>query len=142
MFNLEDCVCFISNKCNKEIIEAFNNSLLPYNITRPQWIAIYYIQKNDSITQKQLSNLIDSKESTIVRLIDRMEKENLVERKKDPNDRRITMLCLTSKGKSTYNEILPIAINFSKNIIKNIDENDLIIFKNVFNKILKNSKTL
>ncbi|MPN16781.1 hypothetical protein SDC9_164127 [bioreactor metagenome] len=59
MFNLNDCIGVITNKHNKEIIEAFNNRVISHGITRVQWIAIYYIGQNEGITQKQLSYILD-----------------------------------------------------------------------------------
>ena len=89
MFNLEDCIAFITNKYNKEITELFNQRLQEHNITRVQWIALFYIGNNEGITQRDLAQILDSNESSIVRLIDRMEKENIVKREKDPTDRRV-----------------------------------------------------
>lgn len=42
---------------------------------------------------------MDIKDSTVVRLIDRMEKDQFVERDKDAKDRRITYITLIEKGK-------------------------------------------
>jgi len=140
MFNLNDCVGFMTNKYNKEITEAFNERVLKHGITRVQWIALYYIGENEGITQKQLAQMVDSKESSIVRLIDRMEKEDIVKREKDCSDRRITKLYLTQKGVQKRQEILPIGKKFSDDSIKGIKEEDLEILKDVLNKIVKNLK--
>lgn len=140
MFNLNDCIGVITNKYNKEIIEAFNNRVLSHGITRVQWIAIYYIGQNEGITQKQLSYILDSNESSIVRLVDRMEKDDMVKREKDENDRRITRLYLTDYGNKKREEIIPIGEKFSNDSIKNISEKDLETFKNVLNQIVNNLK--
>lgn len=138
MFNLDDCVGFMANKYNKEITEAFSERILSHGITRVQWIALYYIGENEGITQKQLAQMLDSKESSIVRLIDRMEKEEIVKREKDTSDRRITKLYLTQKGVQKREEIIPVGKKFSDDSIKGIKEEDLKIFKDVLNKIVKN----
>ena len=137
MFNLEDCIAFITNKYNKEITELFNQRLQEHNITRVQWIALFYIGNNEGITQRDLAQILDSNESSIVRLIDRMEKENIVKREKDPTDRRVTKLFLTEEGMKKRDEILPIGEKFSKDCIKGISDEDLETFKEVLNKMVK-----
>lgn len=138
MFNLEDCIAFITNKYNKEITELFNQRLQEHNITRVQWIALFYIGNNEGITQRDLAQILDSNESSIVRLIDCMEKENIVKREKDPTDRRVTKLFLTEEGMKKRDEILPIGEKFSKDCIKGISDEDLETFKEVLNKMVKN----
>ncbi|WP_291570146.1 MarR family winged helix-turn-helix transcriptional regulator [Clostridium sp. UBA4548] len=138
MFYLDDCIGIITSRGTKHIIDAFNNRLAVYNITRVQWIALYYIGRNEGITQKELSEEMDLKESTVARLIDRLEKENTVQRIKDAKDRRISKLYLTEEGKEKREALLPIGENFSNEAIKGISENDLEIFKEVLNKIVIN----
>lgn len=138
MFNLDDCIGIITSRGTKHIVDAFNNRLAVYNITRVQWIALYYIGRNEGITQKELSEEMDLKESTVARLIDRLEKENTVQRIKDVKDRRISKLYLTEEGKEKKEALLPIGENFSNEAIKGISEGDLEIFKDVLNKIVIN----
>lgn len=138
MFNLNDCIAFITNKYNKEITELFSQRLQEHNITRVQWTALFYIGNNEGITQKCLAQMLDSNESSIVRLIDRMEKENIVRRQKQLSDRRITKLYLTKEGMKKREDILPIGEKFSKDCINGISEHDLETFKMVLNKMVKN----
>lgn len=140
MFNLDDCIGIITSRGTKHIVDAFNNRLALYGITRVQWIALYYIGRNEGITQKELSEEMDLTESTVVRLIDRLEKENTVERMKDEKDRRITKLYLTKEGKEKREALLPIGESFSNEANIGISEEHLEIFKEVLNKIVFNVK--
>ena len=108
MFDLDDCIAFITNKSAKRLADEFNRRLQEYGSTRVQWIALFYIGKALEISQKELSDYMDVKESSMVRLIDRMEKEELVVRRKDSEDRRITKIILTDKGKFLREELMPI----------------------------------
>lgn len=140
MFNLDDCIGIITSRGTKHIINAFNDRLALHGITRVQWIALYYIGRNEGITQKELAEEMDLTESTVVRLVDRLEKENTVERKKDAKDRRLTKLFLTEEGRKKREEILPIGQSFSVEANHGISEEHLEIFKDVLNKIVLNVK--
>lgn len=138
MFNLDDCIGIITSRSTKEIIKAFNDRLESENITRVQWIALYYVGINEGITQKDLADRMDLKESTVVRLLDRMEKEEIIKREKDLKDRRVTKLYLTAEGKIKREKVLPIGETFSNEAIKGISDEHLTIFIEVLAKIVQN----
>lgn len=140
MFKLDDCVGFITNKVSKKISDVFNEKLSDYEVTRVQWIALYFLGKCEYINQTELAEKMDIKKSTVVRLIDRMEKEGYVRRKKDIKDRRITYICLTALGKKLRKELLPFGEEFSNLIARDISDEDMEIFKKVLDKLVVNAQ--
>ncbi len=138
MFNLDDCIGFITNKGAKKLAEEFNRRLQEHDVTRVQWIALFYIGKGEGAFQKELSDYMNIKESSMVRLIDRMEKEDLVVRKKEASDRRITRIILTDKGKILREELMPLGQCFNEDATKDISEDELKTFKAVLARMIKN----
>ncbi|WP_346866691.1 MULTISPECIES: MarR family transcriptional regulator [unclassified Clostridium] len=138
MFDLDDCIAFITNKSAKKLADEFNRRLQENGTTRVQWIALFYIGKAGEISQKELSDYMDIKESSMVRLIDRMEKEELVERRKDLEDRRITKIILTDKGKFLKEELMPRGQAFQDDVLKGISKENLEIFKEVLQRMTDN----
>lgn len=138
MFDLDDCIAFITNKSAKKLADEFNRRLQEHGTTRVQWIALFYIGKIEEISQKELSDYMDIKESSMVRLIDRMEKEELVERRKKVEDRRITKIVLTAKGKFLREELMHIGQLFHNDVLQGISKADLNVFKNVLKKMIDN----
>jgi len=138
MVDLHDCIAFITNKSAKKLADEFNRRLQENGTTRVQWIALFYIGKAGEISQKELSDYMDIKESSMVRLIDRMEKEELVERRKDSEDRRITKIILTDKGKFLKEELMPRGQAFQDDVLKGISKENLEIFKEVLQRMIDN----
>ncbi len=138
MFDLDDCIAFITNKSAKKLADEFNRRLQENGTTRVQWIALFYIGKAGEISQKELSDYMDIKESSMVRLIDRMEKEELVERRKDSEDRRITKIILTDKGKFLKEKLMPRGQEFQDDVLKGISKENLEIFKEVLQRMTDN----
>ncbi|GAA0769413.1 MarR family transcriptional regulator [Clostridium subterminale] len=138
MFDLDDCIAFITNKSAKKLADEFNRRLQENGTTRVQWIALFYIGKAGEISQKELSDYMDIKESSMVRLIDRMEKEELVERRKDSEDRRITKIILTDRGKFLKEELMPIGQEFQNDVVKGISKENLEVFKEVLQRMTYN----
>ena len=138
MFDLDDCIAFITNKSAKKLADEFNRRLQEHGTTRVQWIALFYIGKVGEISQKELSDYMDIKESSMVRLIDRMEKEELVERRKDSEDRRITKIILTDRGKFLKEELMPIGQEFQNDVVRGISKENLEVFKEVLQRMTDN----
>ncbi len=139
MFNLDDCMAFTTSRSAKVFSEAMERRLSPYNVTRPQWIALYYIYTNDSITQRELADKMSIKEPTVVRLIQKMEGEDLLTRSGAKGDKRIKQLCLTEKGIRLCRELLPVAEKFMYDTIAGISQEDLQTLKNALDKMVSNA---
>ncbi|OAA90589.1 MarR family winged helix-turn-helix transcriptional regulator [Clostridium ljungdahlii] len=139
MFDVDTCVCFITNKVAKKMADKMNERLVLVGSTRVQWLVMYYLLRDGRMSQSDLGEKMDIKDSTVVRLIDRMEKEQFVERVKDKKDRRVTYVLLTEKGKKRIEELLPIGEEMSKVFSKNISNEEFEIFNKVLNKMAENA---
>ena len=138
MFDIDMCVGFITNRVSKKMADAFNDRLIPLGVTRVQWMALYYLGIDEGISQKELGEKMNIKDSTVARLIDRMEREDLVVRAKDPTDRRISSLNLSEKGKIMREELLIEGENMSEVFSRNITDEEMEVFKYVLNKMIDN----
>ena len=138
MFSLNDCLGFITNIASKRLSEEFNRRLESYGVTRVNWIAIYYIGENDGISQRELAKKMDVNESSIARLLDRMEKEELTVRTKDPHDRRTARVSLTEKGEKLRISLIPLAEEFQNDVTRGLSADELETFKKVLDKMVEN----
>jgi MarR family transcriptional regulator for hemolysin len=76
-----------------------------HGMTRAQWAVLARLEREPDITQSRLAALTDVEPITIGRLVDRLEANGLIERRPDPNDRRIWRLKLTSKSAAVLRQI-------------------------------------
>jgi DNA-binding MarR family transcriptional regulator len=81
--------------------------LKPLDMTFPQLGATMALSKKDNITQRELSDILDTDTTTIMVLCDSLEKKGLIKRVPDKNDRRINRIVLTKSG----NDVLSKALN-------------------------------
>jgi len=138
-FKLEKCVSYITENSIKQISDKFSKQLEEKGITRIQWIALYYLNSNEEISQKDLAKKMSIKDSSVARLLDRMKKEELIERVKSEEDRRVTYIHLTEKGKEMIERLLPEGEVFSCKMLEDVSEEELEIFENVIRKMVANS---
>ena len=138
MFNLDDCIAFVTCKGAKDLADSLEKRLNHYNITRSQWIALYYIKNNNMITQKQLADKMSLKEPSVVRLLDKMELYGWVNRISSNDDKRMKFLALTDSGKEIETAMLDVAEKFKSDVLNGISPEDLDVFKATLNKMLIN----
>jgi len=65
-----------------------------YGLTRAQWVILHWLERQPGLSQKELAEIVEVEPITIGRLIDRLEARDMVERRADPEDRRIWRLHL------------------------------------------------
>ncbi|WP_246579101.1 MarR family winged helix-turn-helix transcriptional regulator [Alkaliphilus flagellatus] len=128
----------MTDNSSKVICDAFSERVIKLGVTRVQWIALYYLGKEEFISQKELAEKMNIKESSVARLLDRMERDGLVERVKNENDKRVTNLRLTDKGKQYRIKLLPEGEEFEKLLYKNISDEEMKIFTMVLSKMVSN----
>jgi DNA-binding MarR family transcriptional regulator len=76
----------------------FDRRAASLGLTRAQWSVLAQLRRKDGIQQKVLADLLDIQPITLVRLIDRLEKAGLVERRDDPEDRRAKKIFIAKKA--------------------------------------------
>ncbi|MDY6945470.1 MAG: MarR family transcriptional regulator [Pseudomonadota bacterium] len=75
------------------------------SLTLPQCKALFYLARNEGISQKRLAEQADIEPMTLVRILDRMEADGWIERRPDPGDRRARSLCITAGAAPVLEQI-------------------------------------
>ncbi len=129
MTELNNFLCFSLRHCMKKIDRNLGESLDKFGISIPQSFILFCLLEDDGITLKEIGNrtLIDSSSMTV--LVDKLEKEELVERRLDPQDRRAIRVFITDAGKVIAQEAVNIAKEFNVNLYNLLGENNQKEFK-------------
>lgn len=98
-------VDYIIRRKGREILSDFN-------ITIPQFTALQILINKGNMTIGELSKSMALACSTITDLIDRMEKAELVVRKKDEKDKRVVRIEVLPKGYEILEKVLNKRIEF------------------------------
>jgi len=125
----------------KFVSEDFNRRLEAKGSTRIQWIALYFLnEENKPISQKELASLMNIKDSSVARLVDRMERDGLIKRVENPKDKRVKFLELTNNGRNQIEALLPEGKYFSDLLLEGITNEELLTFYKVLDKMSINIK--
>jgi MarR family transcriptional regulator, transcriptional regulator for hemolysin len=79
-----------------------------HGMTRAQWGVLLRLDRREGMTQAEMAEALEIQPISLVRLIDRLCEQKLVERRPHPSDRRANRLYLTPKGRATLDRLAPL----------------------------------
>ncbi|HEY1258513.1 MAG TPA: MarR family transcriptional regulator [Stellaceae bacterium] len=77
-------------------------------ITRRQAAVVLYVARNEGVSQAEVATWLDLEPIALVRMLDKLQEEGLVERRAHPTDRRVRTLWLASGAETVVDRILDI----------------------------------
>lgn len=84
---------------------VFARNASDLDLTRSQWSVLISLFRHEGIKQAALASMLEIEPITLVRLLDKLEAMGLVERRFDPDDRRIKRLYLQDTAQGTLEKI-------------------------------------
>lgn len=83
------------------------DELHPAGVAIGQWAVLMFLWSQDGMSQAELSRVVAIEPPTMVRTVDRMVRDGLVERRPDLTDRRVSRIHLTKRGRALRDELVP-----------------------------------
>jgi DNA-binding MarR family transcriptional regulator len=117
------------------IFRDFAANLREYDILPTQFGTLVIIGANPGIKQTDLARAIQLDRSTIVPLLDRLEKSGWVTRERLPSDRRTNALKLTPAGLEFLNQLTPLVHVHDRRIQGKLDKTERLQLVKLLNKI-------
>jgi DNA-binding MarR family transcriptional regulator len=96
---------FLLNEVSRRYVLRFEQRAERHALTLAQCRVLVRLEGQEGISQARLGQLAGMDAMTVVRTLDRMEEQGLIERRADPADRRARCLHLTAKGKRMVEEV-------------------------------------
>ena len=129
--NIEKDLRYISGIIKQKGREMLSN----YKITPPQFVALQWLFEDGDMTIGDLSNKMYLACSTTTDLVDRMEKNLLVERVKDPTDRRVVRIHLLDEGKRIIDEVIKKRKVYLEEVLKNFSTEEIQLLQSSLMKL-------
>ena len=128
----------VSAAINRMLYRNFRKNDI--EITPEQWTVLLYLWEKDGVTQQELCNATSKDKPSMTRLIDNMERLNLVVRISDKKDRRINLIHLTKKGRELEEKSRYVTMKTLKEALRGLSIEELKISQEVLRKIFSNTK--
>jgi DNA-binding MarR family transcriptional regulator len=109
--------------------KGFMEALAPAGIDPREFLLLRFVAASEGRSQQALAERLGIPPSRMVALVDHLEEGGLLERRPDPEDRRVRGLHLTRKGRSVLDKAGKIAIDYETQLCAGInrEERELLI---------------
>ncbi|ANU16907.1 MarR family transcriptional regulator [Planococcus maritimus] len=111
-----------------------------YTITPPQFVALQWLFEHGDMTIGDLSNKMFLAFSTTTDLVDRMEKNDLVVRIREEQDRRVVRIKLLKEGERIIEEVIKKRQGYLEAVLDDFSEEEVEQFSSLLEKMHINMK--
>tara|TARA_B100000941_G_C28335672_1_gene463984 strand:- start:181 stop:633 length:453 start_codon:yes stop_codon:yes gene_type:complete len=119
-----------------------NSHMHGLEISLDQWLVLGPVWKNDGISQKEISEYCGKDKTSVTKIIDTLEKKNLVVRVTDQLDHRVKRVVLSQKGRELFLSALPVMAKTRDELRSGISDKEIEALKSILSKIYKNLKDI
>ena len=111
--------------------KAFDRLAVGLGVTRAQWKVLFKLTRTPGLRQVELADMLELEPITLCRIVDRLEEAGLVERVRDPDDRRAWRLHVTAKAQPLIEKLQLVGSGLVEQAFGNIDAKDIEIMRRV-----------
>ncbi len=141
-FKKGELYSFITGKASTAIArrlqKKFNQA--DVNLTIEQWSVLYHLWKEDGKSQQELCNATYRDKPSITRLVDNLEKLNLVKRVASETDRRINRIYVTKQAQKLQEQTMQLAEETLNEALTGVPPEQVNLAKDVLQKVYDNLK--
>ncbi len=135
-------VGYLMKDVSRRYVARFERHAEEVSLTLNQCKTLLYLSRNEGASQVRLCDLTEIEPMMMVRILDRMEADKLLERRPDPEDRRARRLYLTRKAALLLDEIDRISELTRSEIFAGVSKADRDAFLKVLEHIHANACAL
>jgi DNA-binding MarR family transcriptional regulator len=141
-FKKGELYSFITGKASTAIARRLQKkfNVAGLNITIEQWSVLYHLWKEHGLSQQQHCHATFRDKPSITRLVDNLEKLNLVKRVASDSDRRINLIYLTKQGQKLEEETIRLADQTLNEALRGVPIAKIDVCKEVLQIVYDNLK--
>ena len=110
---LDDQLCFALYSASRAVTRAYAPLLQPLGLTYPQYLVLLVLWERDGASVKQLGERLALDSGTLTPLLQRLESQGLVERRRGDDDERVVRIHLTAAGRALRSKARKIPVELA-----------------------------
>jgi len=135
---LENQICFPIYSVSRLITKAYKPFLDKLGLTYPQYLVLIVLWEDDGLSVNKISDKLMLDTNTLSPLLKRMEKMELLNRRRSSKDERSIEVHLTEKGKQLKSEARHIPEKLLNNLLtENVELSDVVQLKELLSEWIR-----
>jgi DNA-binding MarR family transcriptional regulator len=116
--------------------------LKPYGMTRAQMATLSRLDYQDGLAQHELADVLEIQPIAMVRLVDQLSADGLVERRADTADRRCNRLHITAAGRQRVADLQGFKSELAAELFQGIEQADVLQMLATLDRLHANIKSI
>ena len=139
-FKRGELYSFITGKASTALARRLQKNFKQagIEITIEQWSVLYHLWKQDGLSQQQLCDATFRDKPSITRLVDNLEKQGLVKRMANKNDRRVNRICITPEAQKLQDQTMDVANQTLNEALVGVSNGQIEVAKEVLQRVYDN----
>jgi len=134
----DGAVTYLITYAQKLLHRSLGDRLQNHGITVAQWAVLVVLWETDGLAQKELSERVAVETPTLSRTLDRMERDGLVKRERNVQDRRQVHVNLTEHGAALWRDLVPEAEANLERALDGFDDHEEAVFRGLLKRVIGN----
>jgi len=133
---LPDCTIFLLAKAYQKAHGCFKDVLKPYGLTNLQHLVLEGLWYEAGQTAAELGKLLVMDKATLSGVLDRMADAGWIEKRPDPDDRRVVRLFTTPKAEARKVELIALRRKTNEELLARFSLEDQVLLKRMLRDLV------
>lgn len=125
----------------KLVSRAFGEAMADAGGSMPIWQILLTLKTRQISNQRELAEAVGIQGATLTHHLNAMERDGLLTRSRDPDNRRVHVVELTDEGEQTFHRLRAVAFAFDKRLRTDLSEDDLTVVERILAKLVENARS-
>lgn len=134
----ETCIFFQLAKASQAASRFWGRKVSGLNLTAVQSMVIRFLYDADGLTSREVGERTNLDSATLTGIFDRLEAGDLVERRRNPDDRRSIRIFLTEKGTRTGEVVEGLMAEGNVEFLSEFSESEEVALRSLLSRIRLN----
>ncbi|MDQ1364054.1 MAG: MarR family transcriptional regulator, transcriptional regulator for hemolysin [Acidimicrobiaceae bacterium] len=122
----------------KLVARSFDQALGQVEGSLPEWLVLVSLKAQRHGMQRDLAEAVGIEGPTLTHHLNRMEADGLVQRRRDPNNRRVHLVELTDTGEAAFGRYLQVVVAFDRHLRTGVTDDEVAVLGGLLGRLRLN----
>ena len=134
--SVPDCTIFLLAKAYQKAHGDFKEILRPYGLTNLQHLVLEGLWYEEGQTAAELGKMLVLDKATLSGVLDRMHSGGWIEKRRDPDDRRVIRLFPASKAEECKTDLIALRREANKTLLADFSLEEQVLLKRMLKDLM------
>ena len=126
------------SSAGRALARALDDALVQAGGSLPTWLVLLSLKQQRWRTQQELAQAVGIQSPTLTRHLDKLDAAGLIARRRDPDDRRVVLVELTSSGEQLFHRLRRAAAAFDQQLREGFSDRELELLSQLLERLKSN----